>query len=288
MSQAETGSGGGRARAAGGLGIAFLGSEIRTLFRRARTIAMLGALAAVPVLLAIAVRVATGGESGRGPAFLGDITQNGLFVSLTALVVSIPLFLPLTVGVVAGDTVAGEAGLGTLRYLLVAPAGRVRLLVVKYLATALFCLASTLVIVVIGAIIGAILFPIGPVTLLSGQTVGFGEYALRLLLLALYVTVSMLGLSAIGLFISTLTSVPVGAMAATIVLSTVSQILGSLPQLAFLQPWLFTSHWLEFGDLLRSPLSWGSFGDNALLQAGYVVVFGFLAWARFTTKDILS
>ena len=45
---------------------------------------------------------------------------------------AIPLFLPLTVGVVAGDTIAGEAGQGTLRYLLVAPAGRVRLLVVKY------------------------------------------------------------------------------------------------------------------------------------------------------------
>jgi ABC-2 type transport system permease protein len=272
----------------GGLGLAFLLSEITTLFRRARTIAMLGALAAVPVLLAIAVRITTGGESGRGPAFLGDITQNGLFVALTALVVAIPLFLPLTVGVVAGDTVAGEAGLGTLRYLLVAPAGRVRLLVVKYLATAVFCLASTLVIVIVGAAIGAILFPIGPVTLLSGQTVGLGAYFARLLLLALYVTVSMLGLSAIGLFISTLTSVPVGAMAATIVLSTVAQILGSLPQLDFVHPWLFTDHWLEFGDLLRAPISWGSFGDNALVQAGYIVVFGFLAWGRFSTKDVLS
>ena len=69
---------------------------------------------------------------GRGPAFLDRITQNGLFVGVTAMLVSVPLFLPLTVGVVAGDTVAGEAGLGTLRYLLVAPAGRVRLLLVKY------------------------------------------------------------------------------------------------------------------------------------------------------------
>ena len=33
------------------------------------------------------------------------------------MLVSVPLFLPLTVGVVAGDTIAGEASLGTLRYL---------------------------------------------------------------------------------------------------------------------------------------------------------------------------
>ncbi|ROS50954.1 ABC transporter permease [Frigoribacterium sp. PhB118] len=271
------------------LGLGLLGSELAMLFRRVRTIALLAALALIPVLLAVAVRVTSSdGGGGRGPAFLGDITQNGLFVSLTALTVAIPLFLPLTVGVVAGDTIAGEASLGTLRYLLVTPVGRVRLLLVKFAAAAAFCLAATLVVVVFGAIAGAALFPVGPVTLLSGQTIGLGEYALRLLLMALYVTMSLLGLSAIGLFASTLTSVPVGAMAATIVLSTVAQIVDALPQLDVLDPWLFTHHWLGFADLMRDPVSWDSFGANALLQAGYVVVFGALALGRFTTKDVLS
>jgi ABC-2 type transport system permease protein len=278
------------ARSSRGAGLSLLRSEIAVLFRRTRTIALLGALALIPVLLAVAVRVASDDSEGGGdgPAFLGDITQNGLFVSLTALTVAIPLFLPLTVGVVAGDTIAGEASLGTLRYLLVSPAGRVRLLLVKYAGAALFCLAGTLVVVVFGAIAGAALFPIGPVTLLSGQTIGYGDYAIRMLLMALYVTVSLLGLSAIGLFISTLTSVPVGAMAATIVLSTVSQILDALPQLDALDPWLFTHHWLGFADFLRDPVVWSNLADNALLQGGYILVFGALAWARFTTKDILS
>jgi ABC-2 type transport system permease protein len=278
------------ARSSRGAGLSLLRSEIAVLFRRTRTIALLGALALIPILLAVAVRVASDDSEGGGdgPAFLGDITQNGLFVSLTALTVAIPLFLPLTVGVVAGDTIAGEASLGTLRYLLVSPAGRVRLLLVKYAGAALFCLAGTLVVVVFGAIAGAALFPIGPVTLLSGQTIGYGDYALRMLLMSLYVTVSLLGLSAIGLFISTLTSVPVGAMAATIVLSTVSQILDALPQLDALDPWLFTHHWLGFADFLRDPVVWSNLADNALLQGGYILVFGALAWARFTTKDILS
>ncbi|WP_396600083.1 ABC transporter permease [Frigoribacterium sp. R86507] len=276
-------------RTRGGLGLALLGSELAVLFRRVRTIALLAALALIPVLLAVAVRVTSSdGDGSRGPAFLGDITQNGLFVSLTALTVAIPLFLPLTVGVVAGDTIAGEASLGTLRYLLVTPVGRVRLLLVKYAAAAAFCLAATLVVVVFGAIAGAALFPVGPVTLLSGQTIGLGDYALRLLLMALYVTMSLLGLTAIGVFASTLTSVPVGAMAATIVLSTVAQIVDALPQLDVLDPWLFTHHWLGFADLMRDPVSWDSFGANALLQAGYVVVFGALALGRFTTKDVLS
>jgi ABC-2 type transport system permease protein len=271
------------------LGLPLLASEISVLFRRRRTWAMLASLALIPVLIALAVRLtASRPPSGRGPAFLDQVSQNGLFVSFVGLLVSVPLFLPLTVGVVAGDTIAGEASAGTLRYLLIAPAGRVRLLIVKYLATAVFCLSGTLAVAISGAVIGAALFPIGPVTLLSGDSIAVGDSIVRSLLIAAYITVSLLGLSAIGLFISTMTDVPVGAMATTIVLSVVSQVLDSLPQLDWLHPWLFSHYWLGFADLLRQPISWDSFGSNVILQAGYILVFGALAFGRFTTKDILS
>ena len=269
------------------VGLGFFLSELGVLFRRKRTWAMLGALAAVPVLIAVAIRLTDGGD-GRGPAFLDRITKNGLFVAMTALVVSIPLFLPLTVGVVAGDSIAGEASTGTLRYLLVSPVGRIRLLVVKFAAAAVFCLAATVTVSLAGILIGVALFPVGPVTLLSGDTVSIGESLGRSLLIALYVTVGLLGLSAIGLFISTLTDAPVGAMAATVVLSIVAQVLGQLSQTEWLHPWLFSYHWLDFADLLRQPIDLSSFGSNALLQLGYVAVFGALAYGRFASKDVLS
>nr|WP_232331336.1 ABC transporter permease [Agromyces laixinhei] len=268
--------------------LSLLGSELLTLFRRRRTWALLGALALIPILIGVAIRVAGDSPSGRGPAFLDQITNNGLFVGVTAMLVATPLFLPLTIGVVAGDTIAGEASHGTLRYLLIAPAGRIRLLVVKYLTAAAFCAAGALTVVVAGTVVGWALFPIGPVTLLSGTSVSVGEALLRFLAIAVYVTVSLLGMSAIGLFLSTLTTVPVGAMAATAILAVVSQILDALPQLEALHPWLFTHYWLGFGDLLRDPIVWSSFADNALLQAGYLVVFGSLAVGRFLTKDVLS
>ncbi|NWL31697.1 ABC transporter permease [Paenarthrobacter nitroguajacolicus] len=272
-----------------GIGWALLGSELSVLFRRLRTWAMLIALAAVPVLIAVAVKLSSRPTApGRGPLFLDRITQNGLFVAVTALVVCVPLFLPLTVGVVAGDTIAGEANLGTLRYLLLAPAGRIRLLLVKYAGAVAFCFAATATVAASGALAGVVLFPVGPVTLLSGDTISVGESALRSLLIAAYITVSLLGLSAIGLLISTFTDVPVGAMAATIVLSVVSQVLDNLPQLEWLHPWLFSHHWLGFADLLRQPISWTSFGENTLLQAGYIAVCGALAYAKFSNKDVLS
>ena len=99
---------------------------------------------------------------------------------------------------------------------------------------------------------------------------------------------SLLGLSAIGLFASTLTTVPVGAMAATAILAVAAQIAGAIPQLEWLHPWLFTDRWFDLADLLRSPPSWDSFVDNALVQAAYVAVFGGLAAWRFATRDILS
>jgi ABC-2 type transport system permease protein len=270
------------------LGVALLLTELSVLFRRRRTWAMLLALAAVPVLVGVAIRLSSAGDSGRGPSFLTQIAGNGLFVGVASLVLAVPLFLPLTVGVVAGDTIAGEASQGTLRYLLVAPAGRPRLLVVKFLGAAAFCFAAPLAVVVAGTVTGAVLFPIGPVTLLSGDQASVGDGLLRLLLLALYVGVAMLGLTAIGLFVSTLTDVPVGAMAATVVLAVTSQVLDQLPQLEWLHPFLLTDSWLGLIALLRDPIDWSAFGTNALLQLGYVVVFGALAYGRFTTRDVLA
>ncbi|MGC0143102.1 ABC transporter permease [Pseudactinotalea sp. Z1732] len=279
----------GPAAGAGGSGWSMWASELTLLLRRRRTWAMLVALAAIPVLIAVVVKVSADPvQPGQGPPFLDRVTQNGLFVSITALVVTIPLFLPLTVGVVAGDAVAGEAGLGTLRYLLLAPVRRGRLLLIKFAGIAMFCVLATAVIVTAGSVIGALLFPVDPVPLLSGDTIGAWEALGRALLVGAFVSVSMLGLGAVGLFISTLTVVPVGAMAATVVVAIVMQVLGALDQLAWLHPWLLNYYWMDFADLLRQPIAWGSFADSALLQAGYVAVFGALAYGRFATKDVLS
>lgn len=263
-------------------------NELATLFRRSRTWAMLGALALIPILIGVALRIAGGGGSGRGPAFLDQVTNNGLFVGVAALTVALPLFLPLTVAVTAGDTIAGEASHGTLRYLLIAPAGRMRLLLVKYIAAAAFCLAATATVVIVGTLTGWALFPIGPVTLLSGGEVSVGEGLLRFVAIGAYVAVSLLGLTAIGVFFSTLTTVPVGAMAATAILAVSAQIVGAIPQLSPVHPYLFTDRWLDFGDFLRAPIVWDSFAQNAGLQGVYIAIFGAAAAWRFATRDILS
>ncbi|MGX9921424.1 ABC transporter permease [Streptomyces sp. NPDC002248] len=275
-------------------GSGLLASELRTTFRRGRTLALLGVLAAIPVLIGIAVRIETGGgggadaHGGGGPAFASQITNNGLFLVFTALAATLPVFLPMAVGVVAGDAVAGEASAGTLRYLLVAPAGRTRLLLTKYGAVAVFCAAATGVVTLAALLTGLALFPVGDLTTISGTRIGFGEGVGRALLIALVVAASLLGVAALGLFVSTLTNSGIAAMATTVGIVITVQILDVIPQLSALQPYFFSHHWLAFADLVRDPLLWDDVVKNLGLQAVYVALFGSLAWARLGTKDITT
>lgn len=281
---------------------ALLRSELHITFRRWRTAALLAVLAAVPVMVGIAVKLqggdgssaggggggAQGGGGGGGAAFLSQITGNGLFLVFASLAATLPFFLPMTVGVVAGDSVAGEASAGTLRYLLVAPAGRTRLLAVKYAVTLVFCLAATLVVALSALAVGALLFPVGEVTLLSGTAVSFSEGLLRALAIAVAVALSLVGLAALGLFVSTLTGSGIAAMAATVGLLITVQIVDTIPQLHAVHPYLFPHYWLSFADLLRDPVYWDEVLKNLGLQALYAAVFGSAAWARFTTRDVTA
>lgn len=265
-----------------------LASELRLLFGRARTRALLAALASVPVLVAVAVRLSGGPGGGEGPPFVSQITDNGVFAALAGLTVTLPLFLPLAVSMVAGDTIAGEAGYGTLRSLLVRPVGRTRLLVTKFATAAAFCVVAAAGVAAAGLLAGAALFPLGRVTTLSGTTVSLAEGIARTAAAAGVVGLFMLGLAAVGLFISILTESAMSAMAATTAVAVTSQVLDSIPQLHAIHPILLTHDWLSFGDLLRGTPGLDSIAEGLLVQAGWIVVFGLAAWARFTTKDVLA
>lgn len=266
-----------------------LRSELRLVLTRLRNVALLATLSSGPVLIGVAVKLsAPDSSNGEGPPFLTSITQNGLFLAFTSLVVALPVFLPLAVSVVAGEAVAGEANLGTLRYLLTVPVDRTRLLFVKYVSIVVYGAIATLLIATVGVVTGVLLFPVGDVTLLSGTTVPFAEGLLRTLAVVGYVTVALAAVAAVGLLISTLTEVPIAAMCATLVVVVLLEILDQVPQLDFLDQWLLPHDWLAFGDLLRDPVALGGVTHGLLVQGGYIAVFLTLAWARLTTKDVTS
>lgn len=281
--------------ALGSLRLRLLRSELGMVFRRRRNQVALAVLAAMPIIIAIAVRVSSGGGSdssgprgGGGPPLFDQITHNGVFVAFSALVAVVPFFLPLAVSVVSGDAVAGEASLGTLRYLLTVPVSRTRVLAVKYASVLAYCLAGTLVVATAGTVIGLALFGNGSAALLSGTPIGLGGALWRLLLVSLYVAACMAAVGAIGLFVSTLVEAPVAAIATTAGIAIASEILDTVPQISGIHPYLPSHYWMGFGDLLRDPISTSAVAPGLVSVAVYVALFLTLAWARFGGKDVTS
>ena len=107
-----------------------LAAELRWVLRRPRTLVMLGLFALIPVLIAIGVAVADR-RAGPGRGLIGAVAGNGLVLPIAAMTVALALLLPLAVAMAAADAIAGEAASGTLRGLLLAPVGRVRLVGMK-------------------------------------------------------------------------------------------------------------------------------------------------------------
>lgn len=267
-----------------------LRSEFAMLFRRRRIQVMLAVLAILPIIVIVALRLtgSDGGDSGDGPSFFNQVTQNGVFATLAALTVCFPFFLPMAVSIVSGDAIASEANLGTLRYLLIRPVERGRLIRVKAIVAASFCFIATGVVAISGLICGLALFPIGRVTTLSGTTIPLTEGIARMFGAVLAISISLMGLAAIGLYISTLTDAPVGAIASTLGVFILVGVLGTLPQLKWLHPWLFVDDWDSYADLLRGNIVWDGIRDNFIRQSVYVIVFISAAWANFTSKDVLG
>ncbi len=266
-----------------------LASELGLIFRRWRNLALLAVLAILPIVLGIALRV-TAPQGGGGPesSFLDQLAGNGVFLAFIALTIMLTLVLPLAVAVVSGDSIAGEAGSGTLRYLLTVPAGRTRLLSVKYTALVIWSLTASLVVSVVSLITGVVLFPVGPVTLLSGTTVSLAQGLLRLLFVTLFIAAAMSALAAIGLALSTFTEHPIGAIAAVLVLAVASEVADNVPQFAPIQPYLPTHWWLSFDALLRSPVATGDLARSFVSFGVYALIFLSIAWARLTTADVTS
>jgi ABC-2 type transport system permease protein len=227
---------------------------------------------------------------GEGPVFLSAVLTNGTLYPLAALAIVLPLFLPIAVALIAGDSVAGEAQAGTLRYLLARPAGRTRLLVAKLVSVFAFVAVTVVVVAGIGYLVGQLLFDVQPVggTSLSGTILTPAELAGRTLLAIGYVTVSMLGVAAFALFFSTLTDSPLAAMLGALGILVASSLLFTLDAASSFAPYLPTRYWLAFVDFFRVPILWRDIVRGLALQGVYVAVLLGAAWANFATKDVTS
>jgi ABC-2 type transport system permease protein len=267
--------------------------ELLKLFRRPRTWMTIGLLDALPTIVAILLAITgVGPRPGQGPAFLSAVLSNGALFAVAALAIVLPLFLPIAVAVVAGDTIAGEAQGGTLRYLLIRPVGRTRLLVAKLVSVFAFVCVSVVVVAGTGYVVGRLLLGHQPladaVTSVSGTSLTSHQIAARTVLAIGYVAFSMLGVAAVALFLSTMTDSALSATMGALAILIGSSLLLTIDASRALQPYLPTRYWLSFIDLFRDPILWRNVLRGVALQGVYVAVLLGAAWANFTTKDVTS
>jgi ABC-2 type transport system permease protein len=263
--------------------------ELYKLIVRPRTWLIITVLTGLPVLVGILLKVTgVAPRPGTGPPLLSEVLTNGTLFPVAALGLVLPLFLPVAVAMVGGESIAGEAAGGTLRYLLIRPVSRSYLLVSKLITVSIFVVLAVLVVAGVGFIVGATLFGVHPLSTVSGQAVPTQDATLRIFVAVLFAMVSMLGVAAIALFASVLTDSPVGAGLAAIAVLVCSEVLDLLDAAAVLKPYLPTHYWLSFVDIFRFPILWHNVTRGFLIQGVYILVFLGAAWARFSTKDITS
>ncbi|MEO8293753.1 MAG: ABC transporter permease [Actinomycetota bacterium] len=264
--------------------------ELAKALHRWRTWLLAAALGAIPVVMTIALKLSPppAGAGADAPPFLFQILENGLFVPLAALAVLQPFFLPLATGLFSGDAIAGEAQAGTLRYLLVRPVRRSRLVLAKYASAMTLVAGLVSVAIVCGLASGAAVFGWDPLPTLSGTTLSIEATLVRILAAGIYMVAAISGIASVGLFVSTRTDSGPGATVATIVVAIASQILDSIPSLHAIHPWLPTHGWLGFTGLFRFPVDWSGMRGGVTVSAAYTVVFLALALWGFARRDVTS
>ncbi|ASU79812.1 hypothetical protein CDG81_17820 [Actinopolyspora erythraea] len=260
-----------------------VGSELGWVLRRPRNLLALLGLAALPVLIGTVITI-TGGPTG-GSGLFAAVVGNGLVLPVLSLMLTQNLLLPLIIAMVAADGLAGEAANGTLRGLLLAPVGRVRLVVVKALGVLMMVLLAIGVVVLSGVLTGLLIVGGDGLVTLSGTTLPLGEALGRVALAAGWCAVQMAAVGAVALAISSATEHSLLVLIATVGALVVFGVLEAIPSLDWLKPVLITTDWYSISDVLSDPIRTTDL-LSGLWRAGCYILLGFsAAVARMATKD---
>lgn len=281
--------------------IALVRTEFTKAARRTRTLVIVLLLVGLPTLIVVAIH-ARGNRVARGDAGEGLFRlaqQSGLLVPAAVLSAMSGFLLVVISGTLAGDAVSGDAAWGNLRYLLMRPVSRGRLLVAKAVVAALLIWAATFLVAVAGLVAGVILFGAHSVTvpgignlasgsLLHSFTLDSTELLVRVAIATGYVAFGFTALLAVGILFSTLTDTSTSAIGATIGVYIVSEILDGISQLGTVR-YGFPTHYLS---AWQSMFTDNTFSTDMLtgivVQVAYLAVLGTAALLWFQRKDIRS
>jgi ABC-2 type transport system permease protein len=267
------------------------GTELRRQLTRRRTQYAVGFLALLPVLLLGAFQLGSPQEDqpGQRGASLVDVATAGgpnfaaftLFASATFLVV-------VVVALFCGDTVAGEASWGSLRYLLALPVPRSRLLRQKLLVGAATSVVAVGVLMTVAVIGGTLVYGWHPLLTPIGAEVSPWQSIGLLAIATGYLLVHLTLVGSLAFLLSVRTDQPLLAVGGAVLLYIVSNILDLVPALENVRFVLPTAYNLAWTGVFSSPPQYEDMAKGAISALLYSTVFLLLAWRSFARKDVVS
>jgi len=224
----------------------------------------------LPILMAVAFKLGGPGEGrpGEGVDFFRFATRSGVNFAVVALLAMSNFFLVVVVTLFAGETLSGEATWGSLRYLLVRPVKRGKLLASKFLVAILLAVSATILVSASGLAIGSTLFGWRGLSTPLGSFTAWAATG-KLAIATAYVAWSMLGVVAIAFFISTTTDAVIGPVGGAVCLAVVSEILDQISALGQVRHWLPTHYWPSWTGLFSKPIDTHDMVSGVLLQVRF-------------------
>jgi len=269
--------------------------EMYRQLKRKRTLFSYIFVMSLPIIVALAVKFGTSGNStgptrfGSGTAdLIGLATKGAANFTSTMFYFATPFLLVAVISIFNGDTVASEANWSTLRYLLASPVPRTRLLIQKLKVS--LTLSAFAIVILVGTawIVGRIAFGNAPLLTPLGVTMQLHVAIPRLLIVAGYLAINLLVVAGLAFYLSVATDVPLGAVGGAIGVMILSNILDAISGLGSLRNWLPTHYSFSWIDAFSSTIDWTQMVRGASYS---IMLFGILislSVLRFGKKDVTS
>jgi ABC-2 type transport system permease protein len=260
--------------------------ELFKLRHQKRTYLGLGAAAIVPILFVLAIHFRHHDRHGGDFAFSSYLTRSGLAVPLVILLFGAVWMFPLITALVAGDIFASEDHNGTLKTILTRSLERHQIFTGKALAAATYALAAILLNTTVAVIAGCIQSGFNSMQSLSGTIVSAPK-ALELVYVSMVVyLVPIATIVCIGLLLSSITRNSAAAVVGTLMVSLLFQLIGILPGLGGLQPYLLSTQFNAWQGLLRTPIDWAPIVRALWVCALYAIPAIGAAFLVFLRRDV--
>ena len=278
--------------------IRLLQIELYKIFKKPRTYISFGIVTAIAFVIQLAMTA--GGKEFLAFGLQGISAQfdiqgkilNGYLVAYLILQ-SLLIHIPLLVALVAGDALAGEGAMGTLRLVLTHPVSRTELILVKFLASVIYSILLIIWLAVVALFLSLLLFGSGDMINMKSDTFILllqNDIMWRYMAAFAFASLAMTTIVGLSLFLSAFTDNAIGPIVSTMGIVVVLTILSNLqlPLFTLIKPYLFTTHMIGWKGFFDSPVSYHAIGHSALVLSLYTIGFLLATILYFNKKDIKS